>query len=77
MKEEEERMELGHCFRDVGILFSNQRGPKDVPGSHNPLATHSPMRGMSKGFKEEQESSSRQATPAPGGRHSLCIKVKQ
>lgn len=65
------RMELGHCFWDAGVLVS-----KDVPDSHDPLATHSPMRGMSKEFKEGQESSCEQATPAPCGRHSLRTKVK-
>ena len=73
---EEERMELGHCFRDAGILFSNQHGPKDFLDSHNPLATHSPMREMSKEFKEGQKSSYQQAAPAPCGRHSLCTKVQ-
>lgn len=53
-----------------------KHGAGTASDSHNPFATHSPMRGMSKGFNERQESSSQQATPAPCGRHSLCTKVQ-
>lgn len=44
--------------------------------SHTHLATHPPIRRMSKGFKEGQRSPSQQATPVLYGRHSLCIEIK-